>query len=348
MPDLETLFSPLRDESTVPPEPMALLQRRAHRLRRRRRAVRGALLLGMAGLLVGLASIASRGRIVRVDVAGRGRTTSNTTTPHGTVGSDPGDDNTRLSGKVVVGAGASDGVHWRLVAYQSKSGLCADLEIGRLSSGGCGYPAPLGFSQGSGSGVAPSVHGTVDKRATDVRLQVGGRVLVDVKPINGKDFGVNFFVIFLPSTQQLDGLTLVAVNRAGAEIGRGALAPTRDATKGQPDLIVQSAAGGVQAQAGSSCWQTKSAGVCRDAPMPGPGTPKLHVRRGEKIILWFKSSNAPQSIDASEYPGNRPVPVMLGQRSLLDATFTTGTHDIIVRARFGQGTAGWYIRLIVA
>jgi hypothetical protein len=128
----------------------------------------------------------------------------------------PGDQ--RVVGpRIVLASGEVDGRPWRLVAYESESGLCVDVEIERGAVGGCGsipIDRDLELGQGSVFGLDKMiVHGKVSERVA----------LVEVRPVEGSPvaasiirdpggLGVNFFVLFV----QPDTLgEVVAVDAAG-------------------------------------------------------------------------------------------------------------------------------------
>lgn len=105
--------------------------------------------------------------------------------------------------RMVLASGEVDGTPWRLLAYQSESGLCVDLEIERGAVGGCG-PVPIGrelvLGQGSVLGVdGMIIHGEVSERvaSVEVRRVEGDPIVTSIIPDPG-GLGVNFFVAFVP------------------------------------------------------------------------------------------------------------------------------------------------------
>ncbi|MGH2660631.1 MAG: hypothetical protein ACRDHS_13475, partial [Actinomycetota bacterium] len=104
---------------------------------------------------------------------------------------------------IVLATGEVDGTPWRLIAYQSESGLCVDLEIERGAIGGCG-PVPIGgdlvLGQGRVLGVDRTIiHGEVSDRvaSVEVRPVEGNPFAADIIP-DPDGLGANFFVVFVP------------------------------------------------------------------------------------------------------------------------------------------------------
>lgn len=128
---------------------------------------------------------------------------------------------------IVLASGEVDGKPWKLVAYQSESGLCVDLEIERGATGGCG-PVPiegdLVFGQGRVLGLERMIiHGKVSERvaSVEVRPLEGDPVATEIIP-DPAGLGVNFFVLFVP----LDTLgEVVALDAAGNVLQSDLLQP---------------------------------------------------------------------------------------------------------------------------
>jgi hypothetical protein len=104
---------------------------------------------------------------------------------------------------IVLANGEVDGKPWKLLAYQSESGLCVDLEIEHGAVGGCG-PVPidrdLELVQGGVLGLGKMIiHGNVSGRvaSVEVRPVEGEPVSTSIIPDPG-GLGVNFFVAFVP------------------------------------------------------------------------------------------------------------------------------------------------------
>ena len=128
----------------------------------------------------------------------------------------PGDQ--RVVGpRIALASGEVDGRPWRLVAYESESGLCVDVEIEQGAVGGCGsipIDRDLELGQGSVFGLDKMIiHGKVSKRVAlvEVRPVEGSQVAASVIPDPG-GLGVNFFVLFVPPDTLGD---VVAVDAAG-------------------------------------------------------------------------------------------------------------------------------------
>lgn len=128
----------------------------------------------------------------------------------------PGDQ--RVVGpQIVLASGEVDGTPWRLVAYESESGLCVDVEIEQGAVGGCGsmpLDRDLEVGQGSVSGLDKMIiHGKVSERVARVEVHpvegspVAARIISDPGGL-----GVNFFVLFVPPDTLGD---VVAVDAAG-------------------------------------------------------------------------------------------------------------------------------------
>jgi hypothetical protein len=115
-----------------------------------------------------------------------------------------------VGARVVVAEGTEAGQNWALIAYESREGLCVDLQVGQGRGGGCGWGVPekndLGLSEGSQLGVPGTIiHGVLSKRVSslEARFESGGQVpmtkSVLLEIIDGPaGFDVNFFVAFLP------------------------------------------------------------------------------------------------------------------------------------------------------
>lgn len=106
--------------------------------------------------------------------------------------------------EVVVAEGTVSGKSWVLIAYESNSGLCVELEVEGGRGGGCGFDVPgkrhLSVSVGSQLGLNKSVvHGVVSKRVATLVVKLDGGEQFDLEVIEGPGtFDVNFFVAFLP------------------------------------------------------------------------------------------------------------------------------------------------------
>jgi hypothetical protein len=103
---------------------------------------------------------------------------------------------------IVLATGEVDATPWKLVAYQSDSGLCVDLRIERGAGGFCsaGIVRHLVLGQATIAGLDKMiVHGMVPQRvaAVEVRPVEGDPIPARLVPDPG-ELGVNFFVLFVP------------------------------------------------------------------------------------------------------------------------------------------------------
>jgi hypothetical protein len=111
---------------------------------------------------------------------------------------EPGDQRV-IGPAVVLASGEVDGKSWKLIAYESASGLCVDLEIKEGAAGGCGSVPmhhDLELSQGSVFGLDRTmIHGKVSGRVASVEVRPldGDPVATEIIP-DSVGFGVNFFV----------------------------------------------------------------------------------------------------------------------------------------------------------
>ena len=114
-----------------------------------------------------------------------------------------GGDQRVVGPRIVLASGEVDGTPWRLVAYESESGLCVDVEIERGAVGGCGsmpIDRDLELGQGGVLGLDKMIiHGEVSQRVAivEVRPVEGAPVAASIIPDPG-GLGVNFFVLFVP------------------------------------------------------------------------------------------------------------------------------------------------------
>ena len=126
-----------------------------------------------------------------------------------------------------VGSGRTLGIGWRYAVYDSGDGICTQLELASVSSGGCGS-LPLIPAEGIFGGVssggpgAPSefpapVDGIVSSRVAAVWIQTesGGRVATRLMPLAGAGHDAKAFIGFAPAGER--AASLVAVD-AGGEV----------------------------------------------------------------------------------------------------------------------------------
>ncbi len=130
-------------------------------------------------------------------------------------------------GQRVVAQGTVEGQTWSLLAYESDSGLCVDLQIGSVSGGGCGFDLSgsreLGVNVGSLGGLSKTIiHGVVSKRVAKVITKLDGGQEMEVDVIDSLGFGVNFLVAFLPP--DADGV-LEAIGPQGGLLHKERLTP---------------------------------------------------------------------------------------------------------------------------
>jgi hypothetical protein len=160
---------------------------------------------------------------------------------------------------VVLASGDVDGRPWKLLAYQSESGLCVDLEIEQGAAGGCGavpIDGDLVLMQGGVFGLDKIIlHGMVSERvaAVEVRSVKGHPVATPIIPDPG-EMGVNFFVLFVPP----DALgEVVAVDAAGNVLDSARLRPVE---RGEPPASVVQDEGNPPTASVTRCIQAETSG----------------------------------------------------------------------------------------
>ena len=174
----------------------ATLPAGAHERVLRRAKIRRVLTAAVAGIAV----IA----VIMAGVVTAGALRSPSTTPPAGPEESPSQQDHETGPQSVVAQGTVSGQTWTLVAYESGSGLCVDLQLGSGSGGGCGFDVPdrddLGLSVGSQAGLSRTIiHGVVSKRVAQLVIRLDGGEHVDVQIIEGpSSFDVNFFADFLP------------------------------------------------------------------------------------------------------------------------------------------------------
>lgn len=215
------------------------------RIRRRVSAGAVALVVSVLGaLLVWLAFRSAGGQVIG--------NTDLTPIPH------PGDQRVFGPG-VVLASGEVDGRPWKLLAYQSESGLCVDLEIEQGAAGGCG-PVPLDgdlvLMQGGIFGLDKMIlHGMVSERVAvvEVRSVEGHPVATSIIPDPG-GLGVNFFVLFVPPDTLGE---VVAVDAAGNVLDSSRLRPLE---RGEPVASVAEEEGKPPTASVTRCIQAETSG----------------------------------------------------------------------------------------
>jgi hypothetical protein len=147
----------------------------------------------------------------------------------------PGGPLTAVGGDAVgpitaVGSGRTLGIGWRYAVYDTADGVCTQLEMSTVTSGGCG-PGPL-LSDGSIFGGAGSggsdpdaasafptpVHGIVGSRVAEVWIVTasGERFPTTLMSLASAGHDAQAFVGFVPAGQT--AASVVATDAAGDEL----------------------------------------------------------------------------------------------------------------------------------
>jgi hypothetical protein len=174
--------------------------------------------------------------LVMAGVVTAGALRSPSTTPPAGPGESPTPQDQETGPESVVGQGTVSGQTWTLVAYESGSGLCVDLQLGSGSGGGCGFDVPekhdLGLSVGSQAGLSRTIiHGVVSKRVAKLVVKLDGGEQMEVPIIQDPRFDVNFFADFLAA--KAEGI-VEARDDEGAPLQQERLRPLSELREQEP------------------------------------------------------------------------------------------------------------------